>query len=197
MLRWNGRTWTRMAKNLDGGSALAANDAWAFSGTNVDHWNGRTWASTSVKSLLPPRSMFNDPEVTGSYAQSAASVYAIGNGNLQDTGGPTVVLHYNGRMWRKVAEGSFGYGTLPAQQISPDGHGGLWLPMPAYLGGPSYMVHYAAGKLTTARLPAGAQSSNVESVARIAGTTQAVAGGSTHAKNNPGLQVVAVILQYS
>jgi hypothetical protein len=44
---YNGHTWSRVAKNIDGGSALAPNDVWAFSGTNVTHWNGRTWASTS------------------------------------------------------------------------------------------------------------------------------------------------------
>jgi hypothetical protein len=35
------------------------------------------------------------------------------------------------------------------------------------------------------------------SVAPVPGTTQALAGGFTHAKNNLGSHVVAVILQYS
>jgi hypothetical protein len=43
----------------------------------------------------------------------------------------------------------------------------------------------------------GAQLINVESVARIPGTTQLLAGGFTHAKVNLGLHVVAVILQFS
>jgi hypothetical protein len=135
--------------------------------------------------------------VTGIYAQSADSVYAIGNGNRQDEGGPTVVLHYNGHKWSKVAEGDFGYGTLPSQQISPDGHGGLWLPMPGVLGAPSYLVHYASGKLTTVKLPVSGQLINVESVALVPGTAQTLAGGFTHAKNSPWLNMVAVILQYS
>jgi hypothetical protein len=194
--RYNGHAWTRVAKNLDGGSALAADDVWAFSGANVDHWNGRAWASTSVSGLLPRRTMFNDPAVTGVYAQSARSVYAVGNGNLQDDGGPTVILHYNGRTWSKVAQGNFGYGTQPSQQISPDGHGGLWLPMPGALGAPSYLIHYAAGRLTAARLPLGARSINVESVAAVPGTAQVLAGGFTHAAGNPFGNVVAVILQY-
>jgi hypothetical protein len=194
---YNGHTWSRVVKNLDGGSALAANNVWAFAGTSVDHWNGRTWASTSVRSLLPPKQFLNYPAVTGIYAQSANSVYAIGNGNRQDEGGPTVVLHYNGHTWSKVAEGDFGYGTLPSQQVSSDGRGGLWLPMPGVLGAPSYLVHYTSGKLTKAVLPAGAQFMTVESVARIPGTAQVLAGGFTHAKNTPFLKVVAVILQYS
>jgi len=194
---YNGHTWSRVARNIDGGSALAPNDVWAFSGTDVTHWNGRRWAGTSVASLLPRRQMLNFPAVTGIYAESADSVYAIGNGNRQDEGGPTVVLHYNGHKWSKVAEGSFGYGTLPSQQVIPDGRGGLWLPMPGVLGAPSYLVHYAAGRLTLAKLPASAQFINVESVARIPGTTQVLAGGFTHAAKDPWLRVVAVILQLS
>jgi hypothetical protein len=37
----------------------------------------------------------------------------------------------------------------------------------------------------------------VESVASIPGTRQALAGGFTHAPNNPVGNVVAVVLQYS
>jgi hypothetical protein len=194
---YNGHTWSRVARNLDGGSALAANNVWAFSGTSVDHWNGRTWASTSVKGLLPSKVQLNFPEVTGIYAQSPGNVYAIGNGNRQDEGGPTVVLHYNGHNWSRVAEGDFGYGTLPSQQISTDGRGGLWLPMPGVLGAPSFMAHYANGTLTAVKLPAGAHLINVESVAGIPGTAQALAGGFTHAGNDPSRNVIAVILQYS
>jgi hypothetical protein len=47
-----------------------------------------------------------------------------------------------------------------------------------------------------ATLPAGAQLISAESVARIPGTAPVLAGGFTHAKNAPFLNVVAVILQY-
>jgi hypothetical protein len=89
---YNGRTWTRAAKNVDGGSALSASNVWGFSGTSIDHYSGRTWTSTSVKSLLPPRQPLTHPQVTGIYAQSADSVYAIGNGgsNVENAGGPLV-----------------------------------------------------------------------------------------------------------
>jgi hypothetical protein len=43
------------------------------------------------------------------------------------------LLHYNGSRWTKVAAGNFGYGTTTdggSQQVSADGSGGLWLPMP-------------------------------------------------------------------
>jgi hypothetical protein len=199
---YNGHTWLRLGKNLDGGSAVAANNVWAFDGTSVDNWNGHRWSGTKVASLLPPKlkNGFNDPAVTGVYAQSASSVWAVGNGNLQDEGGPTVILHYNGHTWRKVAEGSFGYGTGPGQQqVSYDGHGGLWLPMPTTAAGPpsAYLIHYTDGKLIKAALPVSADRINVETVAPVAGSTQQLAGGFTHARGNYFGNVVAVILQYA
>lgn len=193
---YNGHTWSRAGKNIGGGSALSASDVWGYSGTNVDHWNGHTWASTPVKSLLPPKQALNDPQVTGIIALSASNVYAVGSARVQDAGGPVVVLHYNGHHWAKAAQGDFdSYGT--GQQISTDGSGGLWLPMPGASGAPSSLVHYAAGKLTRAALPVSGQDLDVLSVAPIPGTTQALAGGDTHAAGNPGSKVVAVILQYS
>jgi len=195
---YNGHHWSRLSPSLDGGSALSATSAWAFRGTAVFHYNGHTWAKTSVAKLLPKKlaNDLNDPIVTGIYAQSAKSVYAVGNGQAEDEGGPTVVLHYNGVHWSKVAQGNFGYGTQPSQQISPDGRGGLWLPMPGFGGFNSYVLHYSGGTLTEPALPHGAQGIDVGSVANIPGTTEMLSGGFTHATGNPGLSVVAVILQY-
>ena len=196
---YNGHHWAQVSASLDGGSALSATSVWAFRGTSVYHFNGHKWARTKVASLLPARSPqgLNDPLVTGIYAQSARSVYAIGNGNAQDEGGPTVVLHYNGHSWSKVATGNFGYGTQPSQQISPDGHGGLWLPMPGFGGQSSYILHYSGGKLTPAALPHGGLGIDVVSVAVVPGTTQVLGGGFTHAHANPSLSVTAVILLYA
>jgi len=195
---YNGRRWSRLSTSLDGGSALSATSAWAFRGTAVYHYNGHTWAKTSVAKQLPGKlpNGLNDPILTGIYAQSATSVYAVGNGQAEDEGGPTVILHYNGHGWSKVAQGNFGYGTQPSQQISPDGHGGLWLPMPGFGGFSSYVLHYSGGTLTEPALPHGAQGIDVESIAKVPGTTEMLAGGFTHAKDNSGAKVVAVILQY-
>jgi hypothetical protein len=191
---YNGHIWSLVGKNLGGGSALSASDVWAYSGTHVDHWNGHTWASTSVKRLLPPKQQLSNPAVSGIIALSASDVYAIGNGNRQDAGGPVVVLHYNGHTWAKVAHGNFdSYGS--GQQISADGRGGLWLPMPGASGATSSLVHYAAGHLTRVTLPVSAADITIESVAHLPGTTQTLAGGYTHAPGNPSRKVVAVVLQ--
>jgi hypothetical protein len=70
------------------------------------------------RQLAARRPQLNDPAVVGIDAQAPGSVYAVGSGNAQDEGGPTVILHYNGHSWRRVAEGSFGIGTSPLQQVS-------------------------------------------------------------------------------
>jgi hypothetical protein len=195
---YNGHKWAKMPSGhgLEGGSALSASSIWAFGGTKVAHWNGHTWTRTSVAALLPAKQELNDPAVVGIDAQSSSSVYAVGSGNLEDEGGPTVILHYNGHSWAKVAQGSFGVGTSPLQQVASDGHGGLWLPMPAVGAERSYLVHYASGRLTAAALPTGPRKINVESIAHIPGTAQLLAGGFTHASDNPGAKVVAALLQF-
>ena len=87
--------------------------------------------------LLPAKQVLNNPMLTGIVAVSKNSVYAIGNGDRQDEGGPLVLLHWDGHQWSKVAQGNYGFGVQPLEQASSDGHGGLWLPMPGFAGQPS------------------------------------------------------------
>lgn len=197
---FNGRAWrhVRSGPGLEGGSGLSAASVWAFGGTSVAHWNGHTWSRTSVKALLPAKSKMglNDPAVTAIYAASARSVWAVGNGNAEDDGGPLVVLHYNGHDWSRVARSTrfAGFGVLG--QVAPDGRGGLWIPMPGPQGGPSHLVHYSGGHLTAAALPVAASKINVQAIAAIPHTTGALAGGFTHAAGNLGKNAMSVILQF-
>jgi hypothetical protein len=193
---YNGHTWTQVASGhgLEGGSGRSASDIWAFDGADVAHWNGSTWSRTSVASLLPAKQQLNDPALTGIYEQSRHSVYAIANGRLQDEGGPFVLLHWNGTAWSKVAGGNYGFGTL--QQLSSDGHGGLWLPMPGADSQKSYLLHYSGGHLTQAALPGGPNKITVGTVTLIPGTTEVLGGGNTHAASDEGTDVVGVVLQY-
>jgi hypothetical protein len=198
---FDGQNWTHPASGLglEGGSASSATNIWAFNGTNVYRWNGGTssWTATSVAAQLPAKVALNNPGVTAMYAQSATSVWAIGNGNLQDEGGPLVVLHFDGHTWKRVATATSarfpGFGSLG--QVAPDGNGGLWIPMPGSGSQPGHLVHFSGGKLTGATLPAAANMINVVSIKRIPGTAQELAGGFTHAAGKPGTNVVAVVLQ--
>jgi len=194
---YNGSTWKQVSKTIQGGGALSATNAWGFSGSNVEHWTGAAWTATSVRSLLPAKNPdgLNDPQVAGVLALSATNVYAVGTGNAEDEGGPVVVLHYNGSKWAKLAQGQFGNG--PGAEFSSDGDGGLWLPMQGPVGGTSYLVHYAAGKLTKATLPVSAPKITVTSLSRVPGSTQQIAGGFIHGSDNRGIDVVAVVLKYS
>jgi hypothetical protein len=194
---YNGRTWTKVTSGygLGGGSAVTSSDVWAFDGTDVANWNGHTWSRTSVASLLPARNDMNDPAVTAVEALSRNDVYAIGAGNYSDGGGPTVVLHYNGRTWTRVAQDNTGTGFQVPQGVSPDGHGGLWITAPGFYGNVSAVLHYSAGHLTNATFPVSAARIDVLCVALVPGTTQILAGGYTHPNGNAGLSPVAVILQ--
>lgn len=193
---YNGHTWSRVASGhgLEGGSALSSNNIWAFDGSDVAHWNGSTWTRTSVANLLPPKQQLNSPALTGIFAQSSHSVYAIANGGLEDEGGPIVVLHWDGFQWFKVAEGNYGPGGGP-QQASSDGHGGLWIPMPGEGGQKSFLLHYSAGHLTSVALPGGSFRITIDTVALVPGTSSLLAGGFTHAFANPGANVTSVLLQ--
>ncbi len=195
---YDGRTWSQAASGdgLEGGSGLSASDVWAFAGTDVANWNGRAWSRTSVARLLPAKVRLNDPAVVGIDAQSPSSVYALGSGNAEDEGGPLVILHYDGRIWTRVAQGDWGVGTSPIQQVSSDGHGGLWIPMPGFGGQLSYLLHYSGGHVTQAALPISAHEVDVQDVALVPGTTELLGAGLSHAYDNPGVDVVAVILAY-
>jgi hypothetical protein len=194
---YNGHTWTKVAsgKGLGGGSAVSANDVWAYDGTDVANWNGSTWVRTSVASLLPANDGQNDPQVTAIYAESASNIYAVGAGKYSDGGGPTVVLHYNGHGWSRVAEDNTGTTFQLPEAVSPDGHGGLWITAPGYYGSASAVLHYSGGHLTNAAFPYFSGRIDVLSIAQVPGTSQILAGGYTHPAGNAGLNPVAVILQ--
>ena len=198
---FDGRTWSHVASGhgLGGGSGRSARDVWSFGGTDVAHWNGSSWSRTSVARLLPAalKSHLNDPAVTGVFEQSADSVYATGNGNDEDDGGPMVLLHWNGHRWSKVAGGLFGFGVEGVQPIAPDGRGGLWIPMAGPEGGLNgRMLHYSGGHLTTVAIPGGPSRTSTATVAGIPGTSEALAGGFTHAAGNAGLDDAGVLLEY-
>jgi hypothetical protein len=193
---YNGHGWTRVGKNISGGSVLNDHDVWGFTPTSIVRWSGHGWTATSVKSLLPAKNPLNDPAVVAIMALSDTNVYAFGSAGAQDEGGPMVVLHFNGHKWTKVATGEFGYGP-DHDQVSSDGGAGLWIPMDGPVGGTSFLLHYAGGKLTKANVPINPALLTIQSVSRIPGTTQQLAGGYTHPGGGDRTPKTAVILQYS
>jgi hypothetical protein len=194
---YNGSSWSAVpgGQGLGGGSAVSATDIWAYAGKDVARWNGTSWTRTSVAGLLPASDGMNNPAVTAVYAFSADNVYAIGAGNSNDGGGPTVVLHYNGSTWSRVASGNYGTTGQVGQAVCADGHGGLWIPVPGFDGDPSYLLHYSGGHLTNVAFRA--STLDILSVSQVAGSTTVLAGGFTHPANNPGVNPVGVIAEYA
>jgi hypothetical protein len=194
---FNGHSWKFEGSGVNGGSVLGATNAWGYTGTDVERWNGVKWAATNVKGLLPPKTGNNAPQVTGIVALGPDNVYAIANGFSSSSAcGPTIVLHFDGRGWGKAATGSFGCGPLN-QLISPDGRGGLWLPMPDIAALPSYLVHYSGGRLTRAALPGGFLTYTINDAAAFPGTARALAVGFRHPSGSPSQSLASVILQFS
>jgi hypothetical protein len=191
---YNGHSWSPDGSGLFGGSALSSHSVWAFGATKVAHWNGHAWSRTSVKSLLPPDSELNVSGLTGIYAQSSNSVWATGSGFTMDEGGPTVLLHYNGHNWSRVAE--VGSDDEVAQSVIPDGHGGLWIPVPSSEGRPFVLLHYSGGHLRTTALPVSGNKLNVLDLAAVPHSTSAFGAGFTHQAGNPGLGIAGAILEY-
>jgi hypothetical protein len=194
---YNGHSWVAVpgGQGLGGGTAVSARDIWAYEGTDVARWNGTSWTRTSVAGLLPAPDGMNDPAVTAVYAASADNVYAIGAGKYSDGGGPTVVLHYNGSTWSRVASGNYGETGQVGQAVCADGHGGLWIPIAGFDGNLSYLLHYSGGHLTDVSFRA--STLDILSVSQIQGATSILAGGFTHPANNPGINPVAVIAEYA
>jgi hypothetical protein len=175
---YNGHTWTKVGNGLyGGGSATSATNAWAFNGTTVAHYNGKKWTTANLAKLLPAPTTFTHPGLVG-VVTSNSTVYAIADGHSQDAGGPVYVLEYNGKNWAKVATG--GLGNTGQQEISSDGHGGLWIAVGGG-GAPGSLQHYSSSSHTITRvtLPgeAGKDTSGVESIVNIPGTTEELAGG--------------------
>jgi hypothetical protein len=196
---YNGSSWVQLstAAVLDGGSALTPSSIWAYGGTDIDHWNGTSWTSTSVAKLLHaavPGSL-NDPVVAQVVAESADNIYAVVNGQTQDAGGPTVILHYDGRSWTEVA--SYPVGARPGQ-ASTDGHGGLMFPVAGSYGGPGYLLHYSDSQVRKAVLPVPASEIGIASVANIPGTSGLLAAGLTHVgRSIPYSDLSGVVLEYA
>jgi hypothetical protein len=198
---YNGRSWKHVSSGhgLSGGSASSAGNDWAFGGTDVARWTGGTWKRTSLKHLLPKAlgGHRNNPGVIAMYAQSAHSVWVVGDGRDEDQGGPVVVLHYNGHSWKKVA--SAAPGTAATQgfsaygSIAPAGHGGLWIPI-AQTDVPAQMLHYSGGKIKIATMPVPDKDLQLFAVAAIPGSHGGtLAVGYTHSSDS---DLLGTIFQY-
>jgi hypothetical protein len=129
-LHWNGTKWSKVASPSPGGTSMnfdnsflhgvsadSATDAWAVghyissttAGTEAValHWNGTKWSK--IASPNPGgtiASAYNT--LNGISAVSATDAWAVGFYNNPAIGDETLVLHWNGTKWSKVASPSPG-----------------------------------------------------------------------------------------
>jgi hypothetical protein len=178
---YNGKGWTRERTSGTDGSGTGVTSAWAVQGASVEHITGTKWTGTSLASLIP-KATIGTKSLIGVYATPGSPVYAVGSGNNEDSGGPIVVLQFNGYSWKKVA--TYAHGNMPATAVSPDGHGGLLIGGSAGAGASAELLHYVkgSGKLVAESVPG--MTNNVPNsvfvaAANVPGTTIDIIGGAT------------------
>jgi hypothetical protein len=107
---WNGKTWQVIPSPTTGGAAniltsvtaIASNDVWAvgnYNGTTLtEHWNGTNWAIIKSPSVA---NNFNF--LLGVSASASANVWAVGYYYNVQSPDRTLILRWNGTLWRIVA----------------------------------------------------------------------------------------------
>jgi hypothetical protein len=158
---YNGKAWTGtpLTVALGGGtprlvSSSSPSNVWAWAyqvrrhGWVSVHFDGRAWRVVALPARLLPAGQAILPEQM--LAESRTSVWGTIYCAAGGSRGPAVLVHWNGRRWRRVA-GRLPSGTL-AGPVAADGHGGLWLyaERPA---GAGYLLHYLDRKWASAAVP--------------------------------------------
>ena len=144
-VHWDGTTWTvvpspnaNVQNTLTGVAAVATNDVWAVgsaikdpydgysvSKTLIEHWDGTAW--TIVKS---PNVGQGNNALLAIAARSAHEIFAVGY--YDDVTGEipirtTLVLHWNGRRWSRVASANRGTGdNWLTAVVAPAGTTDAW-----------------------------------------------------------------------
>lgn len=118
ILHWNGKAWRHMASPNPQGcvpgdelisvSGTSATNAWAvglFTGcfflapqVLIEHWNGKAW-----RMVRPPKINSLTDLLTGVTAISASNAWAVGTVLGGKGFDQTLVLHWNGKSWSRVA----------------------------------------------------------------------------------------------
>jgi len=112
--RWNGNAWSLVPSPnpgprgsqfdaLNGVGALSPNNIWAVgtstTGTLIVHWNGTRWANVPSPSPATP----GDDELLAVSATSPRDAWAVGQYLSFSGAWKTLVLHWNGIKWTRVA----------------------------------------------------------------------------------------------
>ena len=136
LLHWNGVKWSTQYSHAGarffGLSHVSSKNAWAVGDlavlpagakhTYVLHWNGTKWSHVAS----PSPTFYNS--LTGVKAISAGNVWAIGchGGNADCAANDTLILHWNGTKWSKVASPHPGSKGNHLADVSATGRTSVW-----------------------------------------------------------------------
>ena len=111
ILRWKGTKWSLVSSpnplntGFDGVATTSASNAWAVGATPakalIEHWNGRSWR------VVPTTGVGAGAAFDDVTAISARNAWAVGYvGNYDTTAVRTLIEHWNGKSWKRVASPS-------------------------------------------------------------------------------------------
>ena len=183
---FSGGTWTHGSFPFSGTATAArsASDVWVGGGGNgtaglgIEHWNGHRWRATPLPDLGLPASDLRWASINGLADVGPRDVWADITTNDTSAKLPgTILLHWNGKAWSRVA---FPYPGSVLSPVASDGHGGIWLAT-ASGGGDgtiAWFDHYAGGVWTRSRVPSGeGEQPQVSYLSSIPGTRSLLAAG--------------------
>jgi hypothetical protein len=183
---FSGGTWTHGSFPFCGTAtaARAASDVWVGGGGNgtaapgIEHWNGHRWRATPLPGLGVPANDLLWGSVDGLADVGPADVWADISTNDTGANRPgTILLHWNGKAWSRVAFPDAGSALSP---VASDGHGGIWLATASSDddGAVAWLDHYAGGRWTRFRVPGGdGEQPQVSYLSSIPGTRSLLAAG--------------------
>ena len=150
------------------------------------------------QAALPNDRVYPDAEVEPWIAATGANTFIGGVQQDRWAGGGSNGLtftYFDGRAWHRVLLAKNNTSSS-GQGIFPDGTGGLWIPAGDGAHNPA-LLHYSDGKLTPVTLPEQASwvPTIADSLARIPGTSEMLAGGVQYTDGNN--KTNSVILEYS
>ncbi len=161
---FDGRTWTHGSFPFSGTAAAArsASDVWVGGGGDdtghlgIEHWDGHRWHATPLPDLGIASSDLLWANINGLADLGPRNVWAdITTENDASANPPgTILLHWNGRAWSRVAFPYLGSAFSP---VASDGDGGIWLATASGAGGSTvlWFDHYAGGHWSRVRVPRG------------------------------------------
>jgi hypothetical protein len=155
---WNGTRWTKQCcASTDGGGSLNAVAAtngthmWAVGQKYDGAWHVavRTWNGTRWSSQPTPDPRHGD--LVGVTAVSATNVWAVGNYVNSNKLFRTLVLHYDGTSWQKVASPNVGTGKNVLSAVHAVSADNVWAV--GHAGTKPLIEHYDGTTWTVATLP--------------------------------------------